>query len=119
MSSVSFPALSAGFRDMLDVAIPLGAWPLLAWHLTPVEKVSQAITEAATAFTLATGHPAQYAFIGVIPAGAAEFAEVGSVTLVQADWVPAGFVALASGGMQKISTEFKQWKRTSEELKHG
>ena len=114
MSSVSFPALSAGFRDMLDVAIPLGAWPLLAWHLTPGEKVSQAIMEATAAFTQATGHPAQYAFIGVIPTGAAEFVEVGLVTLVQADWVPAGFVALASGGMQQIEPEFRNWKRTSE-----
>jgi hypothetical protein len=45
-----------------------------------------------------------YAFVKIVPAGAQEFAEVEvdgtMVTVVQADWMPRGVVALGRGGQR-------------------
>jgi len=101
----------AGLRDMVDVPTELGLWPVLAWGLIPGERVSTAIQAAAQAFSERNGIDAIFAFICTIPAGAEEFIELGKVTLIQADWVPTGFVVLARGGMQKIGREYQHWKR--------
>ena len=101
----------AGLRDMVDVPTELGLWPVLAWGLIPGERVSTAIQAAAQAFAERNRIDAIFAFMCTIPDGAEEFIELGKVTLIQADWVPANFVVLARGGMQKINREYQHWTR--------
>ncbi len=100
---------AAGLRGMVEMPVEHGVWPVLAWSLAPGERVSQAIAEAAGVFARENGVEAQFAFMWEIPAGGEEFAEIGEVTLVQADWAPVGFVVLACGGMTRIIGEFQHW----------
>jgi hypothetical protein len=78
----------------------LAHWPLVAWHVAPGQKVSAAMVDAGVAFALATGKDPMYAFTRAIPAQAGEGMEVQGIMLVQADWVPNGFLAVGRGGMQ-------------------
>lgn len=89
-------------REMRLVCFPaaLTGMPLMVWSLQPGEKVSRQIAQAGEQFALSTGLDAQVAFIQRIPAGAAEFAEVGEITLVRADWVPEQFICVGRGGMK-------------------
>jgi hypothetical protein len=98
-------------REMVEMPVPLGVWPVLAWALTPGEKVSKAIHQAALAYALQRGEDARFAFMHTIPAGAEEFVEVAGATLMQADWVSDGFVVLARGGTQQIGKDFRSWQR--------
>jgi hypothetical protein len=102
---------AADLRGMVDVAIPLGTWPVMAWALRAGERVSQSISEAAAAYGQANGMDAEYAFLQKMPSGAPEFVEIGNVTVLTADWVPVGFVALARGGTQIIDAEFLRWAK--------
>jgi len=102
---------SAGLRDMVDMQVPVGSWPVLAWSLTRGEKVSKAISDAAMYFLARNGMEAVFAFISELPQGADEFVEVAGGSLIVAEWVPAGFVVLARGGMQVIRDEYKFWKK--------
>lgn len=76
-------------------------WPLVAWHVAPGQKVSAAMADAGVAFALATGQDPTFAFSRVIPSQASEGVEVQGIMLVQADWVPNGFLAVGRGGMQR------------------
>ena len=86
-------------REGIRVTMPQGLWPVAAWWIGDL-KVSQAILDAAVAYALAAGRDPEYAFIREIPARAEEFVDVHKITLVRAAWVPEGFVAVTSGGMQ-------------------
>lgn len=91
----------APIRARIDLRVPLGIWPMVAWWVGE-GKVSTAMVEGGAAFALAFGLDPVYAFIRQIPARAQEFVEVGGVTLVRADWVPENFIAVARGGMQVL-----------------
>lgn len=113
---------TAGLREMVEMPVEHGLWPVLAWSLTPGEKVKGAIQDAAVYFYERNGLYAQFAFVSALPAGAEEFAEVEvvrdkgpypNVTLVLADWAPRAFVVLARGGMTRISGEFSSWHKTT------
>ena len=107
-----------GLRGMVELEVEHGIWPVLAWCLAPEERVSKAIQDAAQIFAQESGRYAQFVFTWAIPKGVAEFAEVGGsddcpdMTLVLAEWVPAGFVVLACGGETRIFEPFRAWKRT-------
>jgi len=120
-----------GMRGMVEMDMPAGTGPVMVWALRAGEKVSVAISDAAEAYARELFIDAQFAFIGRIPAGGEEFAEIptgpqgpallrdGSVTLVQAKWVPRGFVAVARGGTQRIRKEYQSWSRVAaKEMEH-
>ena len=75
------------------------SWPFVAWSYTG-QRVSEAMVAAGEVFALATGLEPMFAFIREIPARASEFTEVKGICLMQADWVPNGFLAVGRGGMQ-------------------
>jgi hypothetical protein len=105
-----------GLREMVDMPVPCGVWPVLAWSLTPGEKVSAAIRDAAQEYALKCGDNAVFAFIREIPSGAEEFVDVAGATLVLADWVPSGFVVLVRGGMLKMNAQYQSWRTV--EVRH-
>ena len=91
-------------RDLIEFQHVTGPkavvrWPLVAWSYSG-QRVSEAMIEAGVKFALSTGHDPMYAFIRQIPAKAEEFVDVMSITLLQADWVPDGYLAVGRGGMQ-------------------
>ncbi|PKN91088.1 MAG: hypothetical protein CVU44_20955 [Chloroflexi bacterium HGW-Chloroflexi-6] len=90
-------------RDFVEVHFApkpneLVRWPLVAWHYGQ-QRVSEAMAEAGVAFALATGRDPLFALIRQMPARAEEFVEVKGITLLQADWVPTGYLAVGRGGM--------------------
>lgn len=101
-------------RGYIEFPTPCGWWPMVAWALTPGERVSKAISEAALEYAAKCGEDAQFAFIRTLPAGAEEFVEVAGASLILAEWVPVGFVVLARGGTQKINGEFQKWNRVDQ-----
>lgn len=70
--------------------------------LTPGERVSQLIIEAASLFFAELGPGDCFAFVPTIPHGADDFAEIttenGVITLMQASWVPALSILVGRGG---------------------
>lgn len=76
--------------------------PVAAAVLEPGERVSEAIRAAAGEFCAAHGPGDVFAWVGRLPGGAEEFAELrhdgGLATLVLAGWVPAGCVVVGRGG---------------------
>lgn len=73
-------------------------------------KVSPVILAAAEAFALATGLDPEFCFLRQLPPGAEEFIEVRGMTLIQADWVPAGQVAVGRSGLAPIAAPYRHWK---------
>jgi hypothetical protein len=98
-------------RGLIEYPVPCGWWPMVAWALTPGERVSKAIGDAALEYAAKCGNEAHFAFIRTLPVGAMEFVEVAGVTLALADWVPVGFVVLARGGTQRIGDDFQHWRK--------
>lgn len=94
-------------RGPIYLTVPLGLWPMVAWWIGD-DKVSKAIIDGTESFKLAFGLDPMFAFIRAIPARAQEFVEVHGVVLVQAEWVPYGFVAIARGGMQVLKNGDRQ-----------
>lgn len=92
-------------RELISLPVPLGFWFMVAWWIGD-DKVSQAMDEAGNVFYEKYLVPPAYAFIKQIPAKADEFVEVNGITLIRANWVPDGFVAITRGGMQKLD---KSW----------
>jgi hypothetical protein len=92
----------APMRGRIDLPVPLGIWPMVAWWIGD-GKVSTAIIEGGAAFAVEFGLDPMAAFIKTIPAGAREFVEVHGITLIRADWVPDHFIAVARGGMQQLN----------------
>jgi hypothetical protein len=100
-------------RELVRVPVmeAAGAYLLVvAWWIGD-GKVSAAMVEAGAVLALAFGKDPSYAFIRSIPAGAEEFVEVKGICLVQANWVPDGFIAVTSGGMTR---GLKGWERSAE-----
>jgi hypothetical protein len=91
--------------------------PLVVADIPAGGKVSKVIIEAGETFALSTGLDPQFAWIRVIPAGAQEFVEVRGMTLIQADWVPAGQVAVGRGGIETVDEKYKRWKTVSTDLR--
>ena len=92
----SFPA-----RGVFRMPIPgemRGEWTLAVWWIGK-QRVSQAMQEAGVQFALVTGREPRYALIGQIPPRAEEFVEAHGITLIQAHWVPVGFLVVTAGGM--------------------
>lgn len=91
-------------QDMIEYRHATGQntfvrWPLVAWSYAG-QRVSEAMVAAGEVFALSTGLEPVFAFIHDVPAKASEFVEVKGICLVQADWVPNGFLAVGRGGMQ-------------------
>jgi uncharacterized protein (DUF2461 family) len=91
-----------GLRAMRLVTFSHDQTPMMVWHVAQGEKVSKQIIQAAEQFALSIGLDPAYAFMATLPAGAEEFAEVKGITLVRADWVPAGFVCVGRGGLSRL-----------------
>lgn len=89
-------------RARIDLPIPLGVWPMMAWWFGD-GKVSTAMIEGGLAFAVEFGLDPMFAYIKQIPPKAQEFVEVGGVVLIRADWVPDFFIAIARGGMQQLN----------------
>jgi hypothetical protein len=77
-------------------ANPLARRMVVLWHIG-TGKVSKAILDGAVAYAIGLGRDPLFAYLRVIPAGASEETEVRGIMLVQADWVPDGFVMLDGG----------------------
>lgn len=93
-------------RNLVELQIPLTPfdvvrWPVVAWRVGAGERVSEAMVEAGTIFALSTGRDPMFAFTRRMPLQAEEFVDVKGISLVQADWVPNGFLAVGRGGMQR------------------
>jgi hypothetical protein len=93
------------YRMCLENSLVLGLVELPA-----AGKVSPVILSAAETFALATGQDPEYVFMREIPAGAQEFLEVRGMTLLQADWVPAGQVAVGRSGLVPIAEPYRRWR---------
>ena len=104
-------------------------WQVVAWWVgtpipppfphfqrTKMEKgsLTQAIVEAAARFALTFGVDPMFGFMRTMPSGAAEFVEVKGICLMQAWWVPEGFVAVTSGGMWRNLQSFRVKKDPKE-----
>lgn len=91
----------APLRSRLDLQIPLGFWPIMAWWIGD-SKVSTAMIDGGAAFALVFGVDPAFAFIKQIPPKATEFVEVKGITLIQESWVPDGYLAFVRGGQLLI-----------------
>ena len=85
-------------RELIRVPMGAACWQLVAWWIGD-GKVSAAMIDAALIFALEFAVDPQFALISALPAGAQDFVEVRGISLLQVDWVPAGFLAVTSGGM--------------------
>lgn len=76
--------------------------PVAAAILEPGERVSGGVRRAAEAYCEAHGAGDVFAWVRSIPSGAEEYAEVafegGTAMLLQAEWVPHGWVVAGRGG---------------------
>ena len=90
-------------------AQPLVVRQVVLWHVG-AGKVSKAIFDGAVAYAIGIGRGPLVAFLRQIPVGAEEGMEVYGVALVQADWVPVGFVFLDGGG-ERVEHEGREKAR--------
>jgi hypothetical protein len=104
-------AWPANMRELVDLELQEGAWPVVIWALKRGERVSRAIETAGEEYAALTGMAAEFAMIGSIPQGAEEFSEVGNMTLVRADWVKEGFIVIARGCTKVYKEEYKRWRK--------
>jgi hypothetical protein len=85
-------------RELIRVPMGAATWQVVAWWIG-TDKVSASMLEAGLVFALAFGVDPACAMIRSLPKGVEEFVEVKGIALVQAGWVPQGFLAVTSGGM--------------------
>lgn len=88
--------------DFYDGRLLVNRRAAAAAILEPGERVSEAIRAAGEAYCERYGVGDMYAWTRTIPAGAEEYVDVefrgGRAMLVQAAWVPAGWVVVGRGG---------------------
>lgn len=100
---------------LIQLDFPASTWLMEVREVPPGGKVSRTIFEAAEAFATETGRDPQEAFVREIPAGAEEFMEIKyaalkePITLIAADWLEPGKVAVTRPDCQVIKDECKKW----------
>jgi len=67
---------------------------VLLWALDKGQRVSEQIVDAAKEYLKLVGNEAKTCLMRNIPKGAEEYQLVDDVMLIEAAWVPAGFIAL-------------------------
>jgi hypothetical protein len=107
MDAPTWPAL----QGLVTLRVPLGVWPVVLWQLAPGQKVSSQIIQAGEVYYTTTGKEPDMAMLNSIPAGAAEFLEIKTMTLVLADWVKPGYVAISQTGTTIIDQEYRRWHK--------
>lgn len=97
---VTWPA-----RELVVLSMYPGVRQMIMLWFVGDLRVSAAIKAATEAYALQIHRDPGYAWIRQIPKGAEEGVEVGHVMLIQADWVPAGFVAIGQGRSAPVPVE--------------
>jgi len=80
------------------------------WWMGEGWTVSAAMAKAAECYALGTGVDAEFTWIRTIPSRKVEGVEFDGMMLIQASWVPAGFVAVGRGG--DLVAQVPTFKRT-------
>lgn len=85
--------------------------PIRARKLEPGEKIARVMLELAEQFALAYGVDPEFAYLRTLPPNVQEGLEYHGIMLIQHDSIPAGWLAIARGGMSSINLEQKTWRK--------